>query len=705
MKNIMKLLLVFIVFFINFINVSALKMTGKAISDSVNIRSGASTQYSILGRSEYGVAFDILDVKPTDDVGVCASDWYKFDYKGSIGYICGDYVSIYFEETLDDTSGEEKPEEEVKPGDGEIPSGPTSGEITDDKPSEEIKPGLTEEEKKKYAEELKTLGFPESYIPYLVLLHEKHPTWIFEPLITGIKFDEAVKKESALGVSLIEDRNAYDGWKSTQSPAYNYGTDTWKAYDSGDWVAVNNETVAYFLDPRNFLTDARIFQFEKLNYDESYQTLEAVQSIFGPNSLFYSHAQAFIDGGKLHDVNAVYLAAKVRQEVGLNGSGSTSGGKFTYDGVTYDGGYYNVYNIGAYKTSAGSAIARGLYWAMGGFGLGNPDKYLRPWTSLDLSITGGAYFIASGYINAGQYTTYLQRFNVAKGYVGTSHQYQTDIRAPFYSSSSSYQSYYKNDLIDTSFKFTIPIYEEMPESTFLPSTGNPNHHLKELKVNDTLVNGFAHDINEYTFYVRSGATSVEIAATTINKNATVAGSGTILLTGDTTKSVVEVTAQNGDKNTYIINIVKSGTIEMTPDEIIDASTLKKNGSYISGISLGTTIENLSTVFKDVCTGASISVKTSGGADKTSGILGTGDVVTVTNGTASADYTIVIYGDTSGDGEVTVLDLLKIQKHILGYTLLNGAFNNASDVSRDNEITVLDLLKVQKHILGYSDITQ
>lgn len=667
-------------FFTNAFPVSALTMMGKAINNGTNVRSGASTQYSILGKSEYGVAFEILESVPTDNVGSCASGWYKFDYKGSIGYICGDYISIYFEASKEDL------EDVVSP------------ELT-----EEEKVKL--EEKKKYEDGLKELGFPDSYIPYLSILHEKHPTWIFEPLITGIKFEDAVRAESALGVSLIQDSEAYDGWKSVVSPAYDYGTDTWKSYDSGKWVAANSETVAYFLDPRNFLTEARIFQFEKLNYDESYQTVEAVQSIFGEKSLFFAHANNFVEAGKEYDVNAVYLAAKVRQEVGVNGSGSTSGGKFTYNGVIYDGGYYNVYNIGAYQTSAGSAIARGLYWAMGGFGISNSDKYLRPWTSIDLSIKGGAYFIANGYINAGQYTTYLQRFNVAKGYVGTSHQYQTDIRAPFYSSSSSYQSYYNNDLIETSFKFTIPVYDDMPEYTFLPAIGNPNNHLKELKVNETLVSGFEHDIQEYTFYVRSGATSVEIEATTINSNATVAGSGTILLTGDTTKSVVEVTAENGDKNTYIINIVKSGSIEMTPDEIIDASSLKKNGTYISGISLGATVENLSTLLKEACVGASIAIKTSGGVDKTTGKLGTGDVLTISNGSTSNDYTIVIYGDVSGDGEITVLDLLKVQKHILGYTLLNGSFNFAADVSRDSEITVLDLLKVQKHILGYNDITQ
>lgn len=675
MKKFIRLLLILIVL-VSSSPVSALTITGKSIDSGTNIRSGASTKYSVIGTSKFGDTFKILESVPSENVGSCSSDWYKFDYNGTFGYICGDYISIYLD---------------------------NSDEVINENLTEEEKTKL--EEKKKYEVGLETLGFPKSYIPYLSRLHEKHPTWTFEPLITGINFNEAVTKESALGVSLIQDAYAYDGWKTTQSPGYDYGTDTWKSYDSGNWVAANKEAVAYFMDPRNFLTDSRIFQFEKLKYDASYQTIEAVQSIFGSGTLFYNHASAFVEAGSTYDVNSVYLASKVRLEVGANGSGSTNGRAFTYNGVTYNGGIYNVYNIGAYRTSGGSAIDRGLFWAMGGFGLGNPDRYLRPWNTLDLSIKGGALWIAEGYINAGQYTTYLQRFNVAKGYVGTSHQYQTDLRAPFYSSSSSYQSYYKNGLAETSFKFTIPVYDNMPEYTFLPNIGNPNNHLKELKVNGTLVNNFSHDNLEYTFYVRSGATSVDISATTINKNATVAGVGTIMLTGDTTKSVVEVTAENGDKNIYTINIVKSGSIKMTPDEIIEASSLKKNENFISGITIGATVESLSKLLSETCIGASISMTNSDGNVKTTGVIGTGDTITITNGEVTSTYNIVIYGDVSGDGEVTVLDLLKIQKHILGYTLLNGAFNKAADASHDSEITVLDLLKVQKHILGYTSITQ
>lgn len=678
MKNIIKISFAFILFFMFFINASAYTIIGRAINNGTNIRTGASTSFSIIGKSEYNVEFEVLEILPTENVSVCSNYWYKFNYNGNDGYMCGDYVTIYVKMDSSD-------EIEI----------PTSTEGLDEETIKKI-------ERKKYEIELKK-SFPESYIPYLVLLHEKHPNWQFEALNTGIKFAEAVKAESALGVSLIQDGYADDGWKTTVSPGYDYGTDKWKSYDSGSWVAVNSETVAYFMDPRNFLNETRIFQFEKLNYDETYQTIEAVQSVFGSGSIFYPVASSFIEAGKAYDVNAVYLAAKVRGEVGVNGSGSTSGRAFTYNNVTYKGGIYNVYNIGAYKTSSASAIDRGLYWAMGGFGISNPDKYLRPWTSLDLSIRGGAYYIANGYINVGQYTTYLQRFNVAKGYMGTSHQYQTDIKSPYNASSSSYSSYYKNNLIDNAFKFTIPIYDEMPEATYLPKSGNPNNHLKELKVNNTLLNSFEHDKNEYTFYVRSGATSVTIEGTPINSNATLTGVGDIMLTGDSTEAVVEVTAENGDKNIYKINIIKSGSIQMTPDDIIDASSIKKNNNYISGLKLGSTVENLNTILNETCPGIIISVKASNGNIKTTGALATGDTISITNGSDTKDYILVIYGDASGDGIINIIDLIRVQKNILGFETLNGAFKLSADANQDGDISIIDLIKIQKYILGYGEL--
>ena len=51
--------------------------------------------------------------------------------------------------------------------------------------------------------------------------------------------------------------------------------------------------------------------------------------------------------------------------------------------------------------------------------------------------------------------------------------------------------------------------------------------------------------------------------------------------------------------------------------------------------------------------------------------------------------VVVKGDTSGDGEINALDLLQIQKSILGTYTLSGASLKAGDTSGDGveELTI------------------
>ncbi|MCD7796286.1 MAG: hypothetical protein LUG95_01285 [Clostridiales bacterium] len=46
-----------------------------------------------------------------------------------------------------------------------------------------------------YVDELIAKGFPQSYVEKLTALHEKHPNWIFEPLLTGLDWQTAVDGE------------------------------------------------------------------------------------------------------------------------------------------------------------------------------------------------------------------------------------------------------------------------------------------------------------------------------------------------------------------------------------------------------------------------------------------------------------------------------------------------------------------------------
>lgn len=101
------------------------------------------------------------------------------------------------------------------------------------------------------------------------------------------------------------------------------------------------------------------------------------------------------------------------------------------------------------------------------------DIFDRPWTSPKRAIIGGAKFIGAQYISAGQYTSYLKKFNVATSSLYT-HQYMGNLRAPYSEAKTSYTAYNNAGIINNPLIFSIPIYENMLDIYALPGT-EPNY--------------------------------------------------------------------------------------------------------------------------------------------------------------------------------------------------------------------------------------
>lgn len=93
--------------------------------------------------------------------------------------------------------------------------------------------------------------------------------------------------------------------------------------------------------------------------------------------------------------------------------------------------------------------------------------------------------------------------------------------------------------------------------------------------------------------------------------------------------------------------------------------------------------------------------------KENDLLGTGSKILIKeNGNVLRIYTILIYGDSNGDGKINSVDLLKIQRHILELEKLEGIYIKASNVRKTGtKPTSVDLLLIQRHILGYQKIEQ
>ncbi len=310
-------------------------------------------------------------------------------------------------------------------------------------------------------------SFPECYKPYLRELHAKYPNWVFEPMLTGVDFSEAVYNECLYDRCTILRANFSDIFKSKAVGDYDRETKTYILKDTG-WVTANAIAVSYFLNPLNFLDECSVFQFESLKYDPSCHTLEGVEGILDGSFMHNAatsyldtngayiettttYAEAIMNAARATGVNPYYLAAKIRGEIGSTASNSANGQCAGYEG------YYNFYNIGA--SDGEGNIERGLEWAKSG------ESYNRPWTSPERSILGGAQWVADNYVNDGQYTGYLQKYNVNPEAVSEmfSNQYMTSVSGAAGQGLSAYKGYEAVGALSGTIVFSIPVYENMPE--------------------------------------------------------------------------------------------------------------------------------------------------------------------------------------------------------------------------------------------------
>ena len=319
--------------------------------------------------------------------------------------------------------------------------------------------------------EVGILAFPNSYQIYLKQLKRLHPNWTYTALNTGLDWNEVIKNE---GPQVKLDRSAIqisfaEVWKWKNSVG------KYNVIETG-WVTASEKSVAYTMDPRRYINEMQVFQFETLRYDSTVQNQDGVEKIFY-GTLMYKNNISYTDtNGNRQNINKTYsrvvmeaasrygispyhLASRIKQETACDINNNTSI-KGTVSGYV---GLYNYYNIGA--TGGDNPALSGLAYAR-----------TQGWINPELAINGGAKYIAEKYINVGQYTTYLQKFNVndESSYSLYTHQYMQNILAPSKEALSTYNAYLKMNLLEIPFNFVIPVYSNMPESPADIYTYKPN---------------------------------------------------------------------------------------------------------------------------------------------------------------------------------------------------------------------------------------
>ena len=115
-----------------------------------------------------------------------------------------------------------------------------------------------------------------------------------------------------------------------------------------------------------------------------------------------------------------------------------------------------------------------------------------------------------------------------------------------------------------------------------PKSGNSV--LGSLSVKDvTLSPAFSADTTTYTASVPFSVSKLDIKATAADSKATVAVSGNDLTPGATTNVTVTVTAENGSKTTYTIQVTRAQDPNYTPSKENDLSSMRVDGFLLSPV--------------------------------------------------------------------------------------------------------------------------
>ena len=304
--------------------------------------------------------------------------------------------------------------------------------------------------------------FPDSYNVYLNELKKQHPNWVFKAVYVKQDWNEILKHETYEvneGISLVPD-SSNAAWKKDGK---NY-------YKDGNFVIASKGAVGYVLDPRNFLNESSIFQFETLNYSENVHNKDTVEKVFWCTSLWNrnqylrlnewktmdkTYSQIVMEAGKKYNISPIHIATRMIQETGgkIDTNKSINGSTVVNGNVPY-----NFFNIGATPDANGNnSVTNGLIYAEN-----------QGWLTPEASINGGVSYLGASYIDRGQNTMYFQKFDVNNENGNLSalcaHQYMTNIMAPLNEAKRAYTSYLNAGMLDSAFEFHIPVYENMPST-------------------------------------------------------------------------------------------------------------------------------------------------------------------------------------------------------------------------------------------------
>ena len=529
-------------------------------------------------------------------------------------------------------------------------------------------------------------AFPESYQKKLAYLKYNHPNWQFKAYYTGIDWGELTSsyaenkclKNTVYKSSLVD--------PLTLCVCGRNG-------DPGYYCA-SAKMVNYYLDPRNFMGEAMIFQFLDLANGSGVTRDVVVSATQG--TYLSRYVDDIMSAAQEAQINPLHIVATIFQELGREGTPRAISGTVPgYEGL------YNFYNYGA--TDGSGAVERGLAMARE-----------CGWTSPRYALIDGAKkVLANKYISVGQTTKYFYKFDVVGNEILTEsagkktyalkyfygHQYMTNLRDPASQAGALYDIYADSQILDENLTFTIPVYNNMPDSVAVPTTVSANSD-KLYYINSLKKYGIA-------FRTTAGGTSMgHLYKDTVVE--LIQNQGTwskVRLNRATTydfanKKWNTESVEGYVATEYLLSVNADipdyrDRVDMgngnNPGPIIGDANFKVDGNYI--------IMTPSTTAKTIKSkNPSAVIKRKDGTDisNTEENLATGMSVTIGDKT----YVVSKLGDVNEDGQIDIIDLALIKRHLIGTaTLQNQDYRAAKLQNNAKEIDIIDMALLKRYLIG------
>ena len=529
-------------------------------------------------------------------------------------------------------------------------------------------------------------AFPESYQKKLAYLKYLHPNWQFKAYYTGIDWSELTSSsaENQCLKNTVSKENFLD-----PSALCICG----RSGDVGYYCA-SAKMVNYYLDPRNFMGEAMIFQFLDLANGSGVTRDVVVSATQG--TYLSRYVDDIMSAAQEAQINPLHIVATIFQELGREGTPRAISGTVPgYEGL------YNFYNYGA--TDGSGAVERGLAMARE-----------CGWTSPRYALIDGAKkVLANKYISVGQTTKYFYKFDVVGNEILTEsagkktyalkyfygHQYMTNLRDPASQAGALYDIYADSQILDENLTFTIPVYNNMPDSVAVPTTVSANsdklYYINSLKkygiafrttacgtsmghlYKDTVVE-LIQNQGTWSKVRLNRATTYDFANKKWNTESVegyVATEYLLSVNADIPDYRDRVDMGNGNNPGPIIGDanfkVDGNYIIMTPSTT--AKTIKsKNPSAVIKRKDGTDISNTE---ENLATGMSVTI-----GDKT--------------------YVVSKLGDVNEDGQIDIIDLALIKRHLIGTaTLQNQDYRAAKLQNNAKEIDIIDMALLKRYLIG------